>query len=204
MDETSIPHKVEDCLRNLAAGDDSARERILELCDVRLRHLTQRMLRGFPAVKRWEDTDDVYQNAMLRLYKCLGEVTIESPREIMALAATQIHRELIDLARHHAGPMSFSANHATGIHPIDDHSNSRHPQDKGDDTATTIDRWTHFHQAVEMLSAEDKEVFQLVWYLGAEQKTIANLLGCSVRTVKTRWRRARESIRTALNGEPPE
>ena len=76
--------------------------------------------------------------------------------------------------------------------------------DKGDDTATTIDRWTHFHQAVEMLSAEEKEVFQLVWYLGAEQKTIANLIGCSVRTVKTRWRHARESIRTTLNGEPPE
>ena len=204
MDETPLPHTVEDCLRDLTAGDTTARERILELCNERLRHLTQRMLRGFPLVKRWEDTDDVFQNAMLRLYKCLGEVTIESPREIMALAATQIHRELIDLARHHAGPMSFSANHATGIHPIDDHSNSRHPQDKRNDTATTLDRWTHFHQAVEKLSAEEKEVFQLVWYLGADQKTIADLVGCSVRTVKTRWRGARESIRATLNDEPPE
>ena len=204
MDATPHPHKVEDCLRDLATGDDSARERILELCNERLRQLTQRMLRGFPSVRRWEDTDDVYQNAILRLYKCLGEVTIESPREIMALAATQIHRELIDLARHHAGPMSFSANHATGVHPIDDHSNSRHPQDKGDDTATTIDRWTRFHQAVEILPAEQKEVFQLVWYLAADQKTIADLVGCSVRTVKTRWRGARESIRSTLNGEPPE
>ena len=99
MDETPLPHTVEDCLRDLTAGDTTARERILELCNERLRHLTQRMLRGFPSVKRWEDTDDVFQNAMLRLYKCLGEVTIESPREIMALAATQIHRELIDLCR---------------------------------------------------------------------------------------------------------
>ncbi|MDO7713555.1 MAG: ECF-type sigma factor, partial [Pirellulales bacterium] len=95
-------------------------------------------------------------------------------------------------------------NHATGIHPIDDHSNSRHPRDERDDTATTIDRWTHFHQAVEMLPGEQKEVFQLVWYLGADQKTIAALVGCSVRTVKTRWRGARESIRATLNGEPPE
>ncbi len=204
MDETPLPHKVEDCLRDLAAGDNTARERILELCHERLHELTQRMLRGFPLVKRWEDTDDVYQNAILRLYRCLGEVTIESPREIMALAATQIHRELIDLARHHAGPMSYSANHATGVHPIDDHSNSRHPQDKRHDTATTIDRWTCFHQAVESLPAEQKEVFQLVWYLGADQKTIADLTECSVRTVKTRWRNARESVRTTLNGEAPE
>ena len=167
MDDTPLPHKVEDCLRDLAVGDDTARERILELCQERLRHLTQRMLRGFPLVKRWEDTDDVYQNAMLRLYRCLGEVTIESPREIMALAATQIHRELIDLARHHAGPMSFGANHATGSHPIDDHSNSRHPQDARHDTATTIDRWTRFHQAVEMLSPNKKKFFS--WSGTSEQ-----------------------------------
>ena len=100
--------------------------------------------------------------------------------------------------------MSFGANHATGSHPIDDHSNSRHPQDERHDTATTIDRWTRFHQAVEMLSPEQKEVFQLVWYLGADQKTIADLVGCSVRTVKSRWRGARESIRATLNDEPPE
>ena len=55
-----------------------------------------------------------------------------------------------------------------------------------------------------MLSTEEKEVFQLVWYLGADQKTIADLVGCSVRTVKTRWRGARESIRATLNDEPPE
>jgi len=47
MDETPLPHTVEDCLCDLAAGDDSARERILELCNERLRHLTQRMLVGF-------------------------------------------------------------------------------------------------------------------------------------------------------------
>ena len=65
------------------------------------------------------------------------------------------------------------------------------PKDERHDTATTIDRWTRFHQAVEMLSSELKEVFQLVWYLGADQKTIVDLVGCSVRTVKSRWHGAR-------------
>jgi len=204
MDDHTLPQNVEACLRDLVAGDDTARARILELCSERLRLLTRRMLRGYPTVKRWEDTDDVFQNASLRLYRCLGQVSLETPREIFALAATQIHRELIDLARHHTGPMSFGANHATGIYAIDDHSNSHHPQDKNHDTETTVDRWSRFHKAIESLPAEQQEVFQLVWYLGADQKTVARLVGCSVRTVKSRWRSARESIRAALNGEPPE
>ena len=204
MDNASLSQNVEACFRDLAAGDDTARARILELCSERLRLLTRRMLRGYPVVKRWEDTDDVFQNASLRLYRCLGQVSLETPREIFALAATQIHRELIDLARHHAGPMSFSANHATGVHAIDDHSNSRHPQDKHHDTNTTIDRWSRFHEAIESLPTEQREVFQCVWYLGADQKTAARLIGCSVRTIKSRWRNARESIRAALDHESPE
>ena len=46
-------------------------------------------------------------------------------------------------------------------------------------------------------------MFHLVWYLGADQKTIARLLDCYERTVKTRWRAAREAVRTALGGKPP-
>jgi DNA-directed RNA polymerase specialized sigma24 family protein len=55
---------------------------------------------------------------------------------------------------------------------------------------------------VERLPDESREVFHLVWYLGADQKTIATLVGCSERTVKTRWREAREAIRTALDAPP--
>lgn len=204
MDDPPLPPTVADCLRDLAAGDDTARCRIIELCSDRLRLLAHRMLNKFPAVRRWEDTDDVFQNAALRLYRCLGEVSIESPREVLALAATQIHRELIDLARHHAGPMSFGSNHATGAVPLEDESNSRHPAATPSESGTTIDRWSLFHEAIGQLPAEQREVFQLVWYLGADQQSIADLLGCSVRTVKTRWREAREAVKAAVGGQPPE
>ena len=51
---------------------------------------------------------------------------------------------------------------------------------------------------------ESREVFHLVWFLGADQKTIADLLDCSERTVKTRWREAREAVKAALGGRSPE
>ena len=61
MDDPPLPPTVADCLLDLAGGDDSARARILELCSERLRLLAHRMLNRFPAVRRWEDTDDVFQ-----------------------------------------------------------------------------------------------------------------------------------------------
>ena len=202
-DETISP-ALTASLQQLAQGDLSARDRIIELCSGRLRDLAHRMLGRFPGVRRWEDTDDVFQNAAMRLHRALGAMQFDSPRSIMALAATQLHRELIDLARRHAGPASYAANHGTNVMP-------RAPADQGQEhyidripaAETSLDRWTLFHEAIESLPPDDREIFHLVWYLGADQKTIATLLDCSERTVKYRWRSAREAIRAALDGQSP-
>lgn len=193
-------------LDRLAAGDLAARNDIIALCADRLRTLAHRMLARFPNVRRWDDTDDVFQNAAMRLHRALAQLPIHSPRELMALAATQIHRELLDLARRHGGPLSYAANHRTNsaargnapgqtvVHHVeriaaaDDH----------------LDRWSAFHEVVAGLPAEQRELFHLVWHLGADQKTIARLLDCSERTVKSRWREVREAVKAALDGQSPE
>ena len=200
------PSNLTSCLQRLAAGDLSARDTIIEVCGERLRVLAHRMLSRFPKVRRWDDTDDVFQNAAMRLHRALGQVPIDSPRSIMALAATQIHRELIDLARRHAGPCSFAANHATDLGDGVASTGIATPRGIADAPAPTdpLERWSQFHEAVAALPAEQREIFALVWYLDADQKTIAGLLGCSERTVKTRWREAREAIRVALDGVSPE
>ena len=40
----------------------------------RLLRLTRKMLRNYPHLRRWEQTDDVFQRAAMRLYRSLGEV----------------------------------------------------------------------------------------------------------------------------------
>ncbi len=193
------------CLERLAAGDLKARDSVIELVSDRLRDLAHRMLGRYPGVRRWEDTDDVFQNAAMRLHRALGDMQLESPRSIMALAATQLHRELIDLARRHAGPSSYAANHGTNVMPlaaVDDGPNQYIDHSPSNDT--NLDRWTLFHEAIGNLPDEEREVFHLVWYLGADQKTIATLLNCSERTVKYRWRSAREAVRAELEGKPPQ
>jgi len=185
----------------LAAGDLSARERILERCGARLRLLARRMLRRFPEVHRHDDTDDVFQQAALRLHDALGDMTRrgETPRSIMALAATQVRRTLLDLARRNRGPWSHAANHDTNV----DAGGGHHVERLTDSAVEPLDRWEAFHAAVESLPDEQREVVLLAWYMGADQRSIATVAGCSERTVRSRWRQARERLRTTLAGEPP-
>ena len=98
-----------------AAGDDAARTELLERAAQRLLELTRRMFRNYPQLRRWEETDDVFQNAILRLYRSLGDVRPDSVRGFFALAATQIRRTLIDLARHHFGPEGSAARHHSDV-----------------------------------------------------------------------------------------
>lgn len=198
MDNDAV---LAESVARLATGDLSAREPILERCAERLRLLTRRMLRRFPEVHRHDDTDDVFQQAALRLHQALGDMGRrgESPRSIMALAATQVRRTLLDLARRNRGPWAYAANHDTNV----DGRGGHHVERLADPTAEPLDRWETFHAAVDALPEEEREVVLLVWYLGADQRSIAGMAGCSERTVRTRWRQARERLRTTLAGDPP-
>ena len=83
----NIAKRTTELLDLWQAGDNSARDRLLEHCGQRLRMLAHRMLRqGFPHVGRWEQTDDVLQRlgwyyipamVLLRL-AMLGSLTLYS------------------------------------------------------------------------------------------------------------------------------
>ncbi len=202
-DSNELDQALADCLAQLAAGDDSARGKILEICDARLRRLSHRLLGKFAKVSRWDGTDDVAQNAALRLYRALGETVPESPRGLMGLMATVIQRELLDLARKHAGAMSYAANHGTNIQRGAEDSGAffvDQAADSGDehDEEIPLERWESFHAAVENLPNEHREVFKAVWYLGVDRETAAKTLGISIRTVGRRWQEAREMMARAV------
>ena len=190
--------ELAECLSRLAAGDQKARDRILEVCNSRLRELSSRLLGKFAKVRRWDNTDDVAQNAALRLYRALGDTVPDSPRGLMGLMATQIQRELIDLARKHSGPMSYAANHGTnfardgsngGVFLVEEAAGQSES-----DEEIPLERWEAFHAAVEGLPDEHREVFKLAWYLQLDQNAVAKTLGLSRRTVQRKWMEAREMI----------
>ncbi|MEO2017872.1 MAG: ECF-type sigma factor, partial [Fuerstiella sp.] len=85
----------------MAAGDVSARKFLIDHTYDRLRLLAAKMLSGFPGVRRWEETDDVLQRALIRLCDSLDHVEVDDIDGFFRFAATQMRRELIDLARHY-------------------------------------------------------------------------------------------------------
>ena len=119
----------------------------------------------------------------------------------MGLMATQIQRELLDLARKHSGPMSYAANHGTNVRRDSqgDVVLVERAQDPDDaDEEIPIERWEQFHAAVERLPAEQREVFKLIWYLGLDQRGAADALGLSVRTLARRWAEAWQMVRSGI------
>lgn len=169
-------------------GDAHAQNHVVDHACERLRLLTRRMLRGYPTVKRWSETDDVLQNAMLRLHRSLAEVRPDSPRQFYGLAATQIRRELIDLARHFNGPKGIGANHHT------DDGNAIEAKPSENVEPENLESWTEFHEAVEALPEDQREVVSLLWYEDMSQPEAAEILGISLATLKRRWQAARLAL----------
>jgi RNA polymerase sigma-70 factor (ECF subfamily) len=157
-------------------------------------------------VRRWEETDDVLQNALLRLHRALREVALPSARDFFRLAALQIRRELLDLARHHYGPHGLGAHHASraAAHAADGSQPPAHEPAAHSHEPGRLAAWTEFHTQAGALPDDEREVFDLLWYQGLSQAEAATILGISERTVKRRWQAARLALHQALHGELPE
>jgi RNA polymerase sigma-70 factor (ECF subfamily) len=186
----------------LRAGDRAAADELLRAAGDRLERLARRMLRGFPNVKRWADTGDVLQGALLRLLRTLGGVRPATTRDFFNLAAVHIRRELLDLARHYDGPEGLGAHHASpppgpGTDPL------AAVPDRRDDSGE-LERWRAFHEAVERLPAAEREVVGLAFYHGWTHARIAEVLGVSDRTVRRHWQSAWLRLNAQLGGRLPD
>ena len=191
--------RVRSWLDLMRAGDKDARCRLIEHSCERLRLVTRKMLHDFPKVHRWEETDDVFTAAMTKLHQCLETVQPESPRHFYNLAATHIRRVLIGMARRYYGPMGVGANHDTNAD-----GEKGQPKYECADCGTepsTLMEWTDFHEQVECLPDEEREVFNLLWYEGLGQEEAAEMLGISQRTIRRRWQDARVRLSEARMGE---
>jgi RNA polymerase sigma factor (sigma-70 family) len=197
--------KLHGWLDRMQAGDPAAREELLRATSARLERLARKMLRGFPVVARWEQTGDVLQNALVRLLRALEDVRPPSVRDFFGLAAAQMRRELLDLARHYQGPHGPGAHHASragraGAEEVPDPALD--PTDSAG-AARELERWSAFHAQVERLPVAEREVVSLVFYHGWKQADIAALFQVSERTIRRYWQAACQRLSEALGGALP-
>jgi RNA polymerase sigma-70 factor (ECF subfamily) len=129
---------------------------------------------------------------MIRFLKALDDVSIRDARHFYALAAEQIRRELLDLARRYRVRDSVSQ-----------------PLDQADVTGDFVDRedlerWSAFHDAVADLPDEERDVFAPVFYHDLPQRDLAEALGVHPKTVQRRYRAACLMLFERLGGKLPE
>jgi RNA polymerase sigma-70 factor (ECF subfamily) len=174
------------------AGDLTARDELLHAAYPRLEFLARRMLHGFPNLRPMNDTQDVLQNAALRLERSLRQVDPPpaTTRAFFGLAALEIRRALLDLARSHGVRL---------------HAELPRPEEIADQRISVddLERWTAFHEAVERLPATEREVVGLVFYHGWTQKQTAELFDVSERTVARWWHSACLQLQRLLDGKLP-
>ncbi len=201
-DHTTV---IQGCIDRLRGGDESARGALLDCAADRLVRLARKMLKGYPGVARWEQGDDVAQNALIRLDRALRAVAPATARDFFRLAAAQVRRELIDLARHYQGPRGLGAHHATRAGRGDSAdgvaTGAAAPETTYD--PGRLAAWAEFHAAVAALNEADRELFDLLWYQGLTQAEAAEVLGVTERTVNSRWLAARVRLGDSLGGQLP-
>jgi RNA polymerase sigma-70 factor (ECF subfamily) len=204
MSDASMTGQLQDCLARWARGEPAAREELLSITRDWLRRLVAVMLRDYPSVHRWEQTDDVLQNAMLRLWRALEDVRPATARDFCGLATLQMRRELVDLARHYFGPHGLGAHHVTEAPPVEGVAPKHPPPAAGSScNPAHLAAWTDFHHQVTQLPANHRAAFEARWYLNLRHAEAAELLGVSVSTIIRDYQAACRRLNEVFKGELP-
>lgn len=219
MNETTIQN-LQNCLERLRAGDAAARDELINLSCARLTALTRKMLNDYSRLRQWEQTDDVSQNASIRLRRALTDVSPESVKDFFGLAALNIRRELQDLARHYYG--RNDEENGAGVPPKPPARSPIHGNQVGGKNVSGSDapsgpispdstyeggalaQWTEFHEAVNGLGEKEREIVDLLFYHEFTRERAAELLGVDKSTVKRRWRQARLKLLEAMQDTLPD
>jgi len=197
MSESSISQRLQPLLERLRNGDAAAGKELINVTYERFQLLARKVLRsGFTRLKRWEETDDVVQEAALRLWKALESVKPNSVKDFLNLGSVHIRRELLDLCRRYfgrksaAGPPGMPA--ASPAHAAGELAEDLTGRDEA------VGEAVEFHELVERLPEDEREVVGLLYYQGLTQEEAAEVLNVDRSTVKRRWRAARLKLGAAL------
>jgi RNA polymerase sigma factor (sigma-70 family) len=189
---------LQGCIDRYRSGDRGAMDDLLRAAGSRLEKLARRMTRTFPNVRDQADSADVLQGSLVRLLRTLQTLRPPTTRDFFNLAAVHIRRELLDLARR----CKKRRNDVALEVQDDSHCAPGAPPAVAADVGADFDLWVRFHEAVDALPVEEREVVGLVFYHGWTQVKIAEMFGVDERTVRRRWATACDRLRQQMGDLP--
>jgi RNA polymerase sigma-70 factor (ECF subfamily) len=186
-------------LLSLEAGDPEARTGLIGHALERLRLLARHQFRRSPRLRELDETDDVLQKALMRLHRALVEIHPGSVSEFFGLAARQIRYVILDLVR------ELKARKVDCFPEVCPPSTQQAVPEPAapDEEPSSLEEWADFHDAVERLPEEQRDVFMQIFYNGLSQQEVARVFSMSLRTVQRRWVAAQLEIVRMLHGQMP-
>jgi DNA-directed RNA polymerase specialized sigma24 family protein len=195
MGDTTL---LQSWLDRLGANDPAARAQLLHHSYNRLRRLTHQMLRRFARLRQYEQTSDVLHNVLIRLDRALQTSTLATARDYLRVANTIIRNELIDRSRHFFGPEGAGAH----VQALDSDAPPPDPSCHTDDPAN-LAVWREIHEYIDGRPAEEREMFELVYYQGLKLEDAAGVMEMPLTTFKTHWRNARIRFMERFENQSP-
>lgn len=184
-DQTSEFRDLFDRMRH---GDEAARQELIAGAYEQLHRLVAKIFHeSFPRLRNLHETDSVLDEAVLRLLKALQEMKLASAADFFRFSATIIRHTLLDMTRRQKRrKLVANVNFDGGDSEV---SSPNEPGETTHDPAK-LALWTEFHERVDSLPAEEREVVDLCFYQGLTQAEAARVLGIHPREVSRRWTRA--------------
>lgn len=196
---------VAQLIDSLKAGNLAARESLINLTLDRLRFLTRKIFHAnFDRIRRWEETDDVFNTVILKLNKSLETNPPENSQHFYSTASTIIRNTLTDLSRRYYGPQGRASLHSTKVGVANDPDSSLEVEqlDVTHEAVSILD-WGDFHEQVGKLPAELQETFELVFYHGFSIDDVARHMNKSPRQIRRYWLNARTELYRVMQGLRP-
>jgi RNA polymerase sigma-70 factor (ECF subfamily) len=205
-DTTTVLNKL---LVRFHAGDQTAKQEIIEHTYNRLLVLARGLLKGFPEVRRKEETAAIVNMTYERLSKAMDDLYkapaagTEPPTAaaFYGLAARNIRWLLQDLARKGKRGAQPRPDEVP-IGPADSDGGGADPTDDGTDTSD-VGRVLDITAIIEQLSEESRQAYDLIFVLGLTIEQAAEIAELSRDQMKRRWAAARVELGERLETYRP-
>jgi RNA polymerase sigma factor (sigma-70 family) len=171
-------------LDRMKQGDIAARRELLDRACIRLRRLASTMFAGsFAALREQHELDSVVHETWLRLFQALDQVEPPTVVDFFRLAAHKVRQVLLDLADRQR---RRADREAPGLGGDSDWEGFASVGGQTLDPAR-LALWSEFHARVANLPEDERQVFELHYYLELPQAEIARMLDLHPRKVSYLW-----------------
>jgi RNA polymerase sigma-70 factor (ECF subfamily) len=190
----------------MMSGDAAAPNQILARAHQRVEKIVAKTFhKSYHRLRSHYDTASIVSETYMRLRSALESVQAsaasrDAPMNVadfFRLVASKTHQVCIDLVR--KAQVRMKAVVVPAAKPGEESMVGVEQMAVSDETDTSLlALWGEFHESVNKLPDEQKEVFQMCFYLDMKRAEVAQVLGLHPKEASRRWLAATEALKDTL------